>query len=464
MDSISVSADDSADRRPRAELLYVDDEPSNLALFRLQFEDYFEILTAASAEEGLRILREEPISVLLTDERMPGMSGIEMLSQVARHHPDVVRVIVSAYGDADRLLRAINVGQAHEYILKPWDQDDLHRCIERGLEMAQRRRVLSRRADLTQAYGDDLRACFDPARIVGDRSGLSDLLGVARKAARSDATVLIQGETGTGKELIARYIHENSPRASGPFVKVSCGALAEGVLESELFGHEKGAFTGAHRRRRGRFELAHGGTILLDEIGDISPSVQVALLRVLQERIIERVGGSPPIALDVRVLAATHRDLEDRVQQGAFRADLFYRVAVLPLVVPALRDRLMDIEPLVLHFIDKYAEPGRAAPTVEPDVIEALRAYSWPGNVRELENLVQRALVLSDGDRLDRSAFSFDLDALSQPNAREQARQVEKDRLQQLLLQCGGNCAEAARKLGIPRTTLVSRAKKFDLI
>jgi DNA-binding NtrC family response regulator len=443
-------------------VLYVDDEPDNLQLFRLQFQREVEVVTAPDAATALQILEERPIGLIFTDERMPRMSGIELLTAVVARWPETVRVIISAYTDSPRLLQAINRGRAHEYIVKPWDRAELSRCIARGLEVLARRRDLSARAALAESLSEDLRQGEDPEQLLVSASGLEATLRAAARAAQSDATVLLRGETGTGKELVARFIHEQSPRARGPFVRINCGALSEGVLESELFGHESGAFTGAGKLRRGRFEVAQGGTIFLDEIGDISAKLQVTLLRVLQERQIERVGGNHTIDVDVRVVAATHQKLEDRIAKGQFREDLFYRLNVIPIVLPPLRERPQDIPPLVKHFIAKHA--SGSAPPMDPEVITALQGYRWPGNVRELENLVQRALILGDGARLSLEDFRFQLDIPAPESWREEVERQEAQRLRTLLINHGGNCARAAREMGIPRTTLISQAKKHGLL
>jgi two-component system response regulator HydG len=278
--------------------------------------------------------------------------------------------------------------------------------------------------------------------------------------------VLITGETGTGKEVVARAIHDDSPRARAPFVRVNCGALADGVLESELFGHEAGAFTGALRTRRGRFELAHGGTIFLDEIGDLPARTQVALLRVLQEREIERVGGATPIKVDVRVIAATHRDLLGLIATNSFREDLYYRLNVIPIDVPPLRERRDDIAALVEHFVVKHAAQRSRVPRLHPDVVPRLREYDWPGNVRELENLVQRALVLAVNEWITVEDFCFTLPAPAPgpSDVREEARAHEAEALRKVIVAHGGNLSRAARAVGVPRTTLVSRAKRLGLV
>src|SRR5262249_21196043 len=286
--------------------------------------------TAKSGSEALDLLTREAVSVLLTDERMPGMSGIELLARTLERWPDVVRVIVSAYTDAARLLLAINRGHAHEYVVKPWEREELRACIERALAMAERRRDLSARAELCDLNESDLADSWRSGLLVTHNDAFLAMIDVARKAARSEAGVLITGETGTGKELVARLIHESSGRSRGPFVRVNCAALAEGVLESELFGHEQSAFTGASRATRGRFELAQDGRLFLDEVGDISAKTQVSLLRVLQEKEIERVGGNTTIRVNARIIGATHRNLARLVREGRFREDLYYRLNVVP--------------------------------------------------------------------------------------------------------------------------------------
>jgi DNA-binding NtrC family response regulator len=453
-------------------VLFVDDDIHNIELFRLQFENAFPLRTATSGEDALAILAREPIGALLADEQMPGMSGVDLLAQAVSRWPDTVRVIVSAYSDPPRLLRAINRGHAHEYIVKPWVKTELAACIERGLAIAGRRRALIARAEMSELHERDAGELYDTTHVVGEDSGLRDVIRLARRVALSDATLLITGETGTGKELIARLVHEASPRRSHPFVRVNCAALAEGVLESELFGHEQGAFTGALRLRKGRFELAHGGTIFLDEIGEISAKVQALLLRVLQEKEIERVGGSSTIWIDVRVLAATHRDLQQLVRAGRFREDLYYRLNVVPLHVPALRDRRADIRSLLQHFLIKHSPRSSGTMPVDPEVYASLEDYAWPGNVRELENLVQRALVLAQGPELTLEDFTFIPDDTTAARAsptdggsslRDDLKDEERRRILSALEACEGNQSRAAELLGMPRRTLVGRLRSYGV-
>jgi DNA-binding NtrC family response regulator len=452
---------------------YVDDEPDNLELFRLHFEHEFEILTASCAAEALELLATREIGVLLTDERMPGMSGIDLLACVVERWPDVIRIIVSAYSDGARLLGALNRGHAHEYIVKPWSRDELGGCVQRALEMSRRRRALSAKAELADALIESNTGSNAEAQLIGTRpgGGLRGVHDLIVRAAASDATVLVLGETGTGKELVARTLHRLSRRGAGPFLALNCAAVPEGLIESELFGHEQGAFTGAGKSRKGRFELAQGGTLFLDEIGDISARVQVALLRALQERTIERLGGTKSIPLDVRLVAATHRDLPLAIRDGTFREDLYYRLNVVPLHVPPLRARSQDLRELVEHFTKKWAHSAgmRRPPRLSSAVIEMLGTYTWPGNVRELENMVQRALVLCDKQEISVDDFTFacplaGLAAIPEPSVRELVQQSESRQLRELLLAHGGNISRAARSSGVPRTTLLSRAKKFGLL
>jgi len=289
-------------------VLFVDDEPGNIELFKMQFEGAFAVRTAAGGDEALAIMAREAIGVVLTDERMPGMTGVDLLARAVLRWPDTVRVIISAYSDSPRLLQAINRGHAHEYLVKPWDKAELAACMDRGLAIAERRRALVAQADMAELYARDTSEHYDTAHVVGEHGGLQDVVSLARRAAQADATLLITGETGTGKELVARLVHDASPRASHPFVRVNCAALAEGVLESELFGHEQGAFTGAHRLRRGRFELAHRGTIFLDEIGgSVPPNSGVLGAIALGSPDLGAVSSAAPVSTRV-----PRRDRRDR--------------------------------------------------------------------------------------------------------------------------------------------------------
>ena len=466
-------------------LLCVDDEPNNLRLLDLQLREHYNILTATNAEEALSIMADNAVGVVMSDERMPGMGGIELLSNLSQDYPAVGRIILSAYGEADRILRALNTGHAHEYILKPWKLDELRQTLGQAFHAYNRRKQLEASLERVEHIEEDLARAFDLGKIVGRDNGLKQVCDLAIRASKSDATCLIRGETGTGKELIARLIHESSPRKNGPFIQVNCASLSDTLLESELFGHEKGAFTGANRRRMGRFELADGGTIFLDEIGDITEKMQADLLRVLQEKYIERLGGEKPVAVDVRVIAATHQDLEEMVKAGSFREDLYYRLNVIPLFIPPLRSRREDISELLAFFIYKHNQERSKPIRVEDGVAEQLAHYDWPGNVREFENLVHRAVVLSDGETLSIDDFtmrffpkeSSEAPAKAEPApaeaepesrgrdaAKELSQSEQAEAINQAIQASGGNLSRAARMLDLPRSTLVNRAKKFGLI
>jgi transcriptional regulator with GAF, ATPase, and Fis domain len=352
--------------------------------------------------------------------------------------------------------------------VKPWRRAEVRRCLESWLTISKRRQDLTDKAVLANSLLDELQAPASPSNIIGQNGGLANVLKLATKVAKTDTSVLIRGETGTGKEVAARFIHDNSTRRDKPFIRVNCAALSETLLESELFGHEKGAFTGATNTRMGRFELANGGTIFLDEIGDISQKLQVMLLRVLQEREIERVGGVSTINVDVRIVAATNKDLESEVADSSFREDLFYRLNVFPIFLPPLRERLEDISDLLNWFLDKYQHLTNKKPVVGPGLVQALQSCDWPGNIREFENLVQRALVVCEGDTLEPDHFYFDFaptkPKVSTGNVKDQVKTKQYETMKACLEKYDGNCSKAARELGLARTTLMSRAKKLGLL
>lgn len=446
-------------------VLFIDDEPDNLALVRLHLEPRYQLVTATGAAEAFSALDSRAFAAVFSDERMPEMTGIELLEVVAERWPQTMRVIVSAYSDSSRLLSAINRAHVHQYLVKPCSSAVLQRTVDQCLQQYARLRSLSIKAEL----GEQLSHAASPSDrepMIGWSQGLAGVASRVRKIAASPAPVLLMGETGTGKEIIARTIHSLSERKSGPFLAVNCGAISENLVESELFGHERGAFTGAATTRKGKFELAAGGTLFLDEIGDISLRAQVALLRVLQERVLTRVGGNSEQRVDVRVVAATHRDLPAMVSAGTFREDLFYRLAVLPIAVPPLRERLCDLKSLVDHFVDKWlrTSPYARAPTVSEDLLRFLLSYRWPGNVRELENFVQRALTLCDGETLTVDDFTFREFPGTVESARSDAGERDRDELRALVASNGGNLSAAARSASVARSTLVSRLKKHGLL
>ena len=350
------------------------------------------MLVSHNGEEALGLLQEHPVDLLIADVVMRKVSGIDLLNYVRSHCAHLPVVMITAYGTIKTAVDAIKLG-AYDYLAKPFEIDEMKAVVDKAL--AGRTRPLDGGSARTGGGGKQRKADF--VGIAGRSEGWQQVITLAEKVARSRANVLLRGESGTGKEVIARAIHRNSPRRNQTFVAVCCASLSQDLLESELFGHEKGSFTGAHYQKPGRFELADGGTLFLDEIGEVPPHLQVKLLRVLQEREFERVGGTRPLQVDVRVIAATNKDLEEAVRAGTFREDLYYRLHVVQICLPPLRERTGDIPELIEHFLAKYnRENGKQLEQVAPDALKALLAYSWPGNVRELENLVERAVVLSD--------------------------------------------------------------------
>jgi DNA-binding NtrC family response regulator len=454
----------------RPVILYVDDESANLEVFRELIGDDFDVRTASSGTEALVVLEREPVAVLLTDQRMPGMSGVDLLKRTAEVDPTVVAVVITAYTDTELMLGAIRAGQLHDYLIKPWSAAQLRETIRGAVEEHHRRRRLADVVRDRLALEQQVLEHYDPSKIVGGDGGLRAVLETVRAAAASSSTVLIQGETGTGKELVARAIHALSGRRHRVLVKVDCAALAPTLVESELFGHRRGAFTGATQDRPGRFEQADGGTVFLDEVAELTVSMQARLLRVLQDGVVERLGGAGPTRVDVRVIAATARELPAAVAAGEFREDLYYRLCVVPILLPPLRQRTDDIPALVQHFLRKHGSGNRPW-TIAPAALEQLQRHDWPGNVRELENLVERAVVLGAGPRLsaaDLSPFSAPRPPSVAPrklrDVRAQARHREVRELRELLQREGGNVTAAARALGVARTTLHYRLRQLGLI
>jgi DNA-binding NtrC family response regulator len=464
-------------------VLVVDDEQDNLDAIRFNFGKSFQLLLAGSGEEALALARQHEVAVIVTDQRMPRMTGLELLKAARELRPDAVGIIVTAFTDVDVLIEAINLGRIYRYVTKPWDSKELRgilaHAIERFAILRENRRLQEQLSQYLGMLSTEAHGEFNFGAIVGDSPALREVLARVEQVAQTASTVLLRGETGTGKEMVARAIHINSARESKPFVKVNCAALATGVLESELFGHEKGAFTGAVARRLGRFELADGGTLFLDEVGDLPLDVQVKLLRVLQEREFERVGGAETIKVDVRVVSATHRDLEKQIADGAFREDLYYRLNVFPITLPPLRQRPSDIALLAEHFIQKYARTaGKTIRGLDAGAVAALSSYGWPGNVRELENVVERALILARGAELTAADLEFTrrptppgaAEAAAAPRAGDGARPLQ-ERLQEqeraaivsAIDLAHGNIAHAARALGINRSTLYYRLRKHGL-
>ncbi|MEZ4443722.1 MAG: sigma-54 dependent transcriptional regulator [Polyangiaceae bacterium] len=434
-------------------VLVVDDEAANvMSLERIFKREGFRVLTASGAKEALALARNHRVSVLLTDLMMPGVSGLELLKAMKQVLPDTEVVMMTAYGTVETAVQAMREG-AYDFVEKPLKRMTIVKTVRKA---AERQSLLAENRSLRQEIKN-----LTTREIVGSSPALRRVLDVANQAAPSSATVLVLGESGTGKELLARYIHDRSTRADGPFVAVNCSAIPETILEAELFGHERGAFTGAHERREGRFAKAAGGTLFLDEIGELSPSVQVKLLRVLQEGEYEPVGGDTVVA-DVRIVAATNRDLEAEVAAGTFREDLYYRLNVIAITAPPLRQRREDIPLLVDHFLGLYcAKNGRARLTAPRAVLQALSDYRWRGNVRELENVIERAAVLCRGDKLDlddlpetiRESTAQEPNALT-INVGTPLDEVERRLIRETLRHAGGDKSVAAQMLGISARTI----------
>lgn len=447
-------------------ILIVDDEPDILSILdALLSKKGFTIKTINNGDKALTYLKRDDFDVVLTDIRMPGLNGIELLSKIKEIAPDTAVIVMTGYGTIESAVNAIKKG-AYDYITKPIDNEYLLLIIERILDF----KKLQFRSRHLQ---NQLESRYHFNKIIGKSPQMQTIFELIKDVACTHSTVLIQGEHGTGKELIANAIHYNSPRRDKNMIRVNCAVLAEHLLESELFGHVKGAFTSAFRDRAGRFELANSGTLFLDEIGDISPNLQVKLLRVLQEGEFERVGGSETIKVDVRIIAATNKNLKQAIKNKEFREDLYYRLNVIPIEAPPLRDRIEDIPLLVDHFINKYnKENGKNIKGFTPEAFELLMSYDWPGNVRELENLIERAIVLSKNHYIDEKSLSYlnikddkksPLQMLEKYPLPEVMNRIEKEIIAKILIQCNKNKSLAARKLGIHRSTFLSKLAKYEI-
>lgn len=431
-----------------------------------------EPLTAGGGEGGLALYEEHAPKLVVTDLKMDEVDGMEVLREVTDRDESAMVMIVTAFGSIEKAVDAMKAG-AFDFIPKPFPPELLRTKIDKALDVLEDRKENERLESENEMLRRDAGADTE-VEIVGESEPIGEIFERIEKVAPTDSTVYIHGESGTGKELIARALHNNSHRAEGPFVKVNCASLAESLLESELFGHEKGAFTGAHKRKLGRFELADGGTIFLDEIGDVSPNIQLKLLRVLQEHEIERVGGEQTVSVDVRVITATNKDIKQEVEEGDFREDLFFRLHIIPIEVPPLRERKEDIPLLVDHFLERLAPRTRAdVDGVAPDVIEALKAYDWPGNVRELENSIEHAMVFSENDQIELSDLppavtgrSRD-DLLEIPDEDRSLPEILEDLEQQLIVrafrEADGVKTETARKLGIKTSALYYKLEKYEI-
>jgi len=446
-------------------ILIVDDEKNYLVVLEaLLSPEGYEIMTSDKAQEALRLIQECDIDLVLTDMKMPGMTGMELLEEAKKIKPEVPVIMMTAYGTIEMAVEAMKK-HAYDYITKPFQNEELKLTIHKALENY---RLVKENRRLSEALSER----FGYRNIVGKSKPMLKVYDLIGKVAQSKASVLITGPSGTGKELIAKAIHYESPRKDRPFVSVNCGALAETLLESELFGHEKGAFTGAIAMKKGRFELADGGTLFLDEIGDMPPPLQVKLLRVLQEMEFERVGGTKTIKVDVRVLSASNRNLKDDVAAGVFREDLIYRLNVIHIEVPPLRERMEDIRLLVTHFIEKYGNGRKIELT--PQAWEALYTHTWPGNVRELENVIERAVVLNSEGLIDlkdlpveftKAKGDLDVDRFIPPDALLQStlEEIEEKLVRRALKRSGNVQSHAAERLGITKSLIQHKMKKYNI-
>jgi len=445
-------------------ILVVDDEQVHRYMLCSMFREWgWKCVEADDGRTAVEAVEKSAYDAVLMDVRMAKMDGIEAFSRIHALQPALPVVIMTAYSSVDDAVEAMKHG-AHDYLTKPLDFDRLRLTLTRALDHHQ---VEEKRQ---QVQAQESKGQLANSSIIGNSPPMQELLEMISYVAATEATVLITGESGTGKELVAAELHKNSDRHNGPFVKVNCAALAETLLESELFGHEKGAFTGADRRREGRFVQANGGTLFLDEIGETTHAMQVKLLRVLQEHELQRVGGEETIKVDVRILAATNRDLAAEVKAGNFREDLYYRLNVVTLSVPPLRERTGDIPLLVAHFVRKFAEKNRrTVEAVTPRCMELLVRYGWPGNVRELENAIERGVILMRGDQLTEKSLPLPIQKQEESGSgagggvpAASLHEAERLLILQTLEETGGNKSEAARRLGITRKTLQNKLQRYD--
>ncbi|HZU29086.1 MAG TPA: sigma-54 dependent transcriptional regulator [Bryobacteraceae bacterium] len=438
----------------KGRILIVDDEQVvRDSLDRIFVDEGFEVRAVGSGRAALEGLTAGAFDVALIDIRMPGMDGMELQEHLRQADPDLLIVIMTGYASVETAVQGLKNG-AWDYIVKPVDPDELLHLVNRAVEHRGARREVAR-------LRENLQEIFPKTVLVGRSPAMKRVIELVEMVAPTEATVLISGESGTGKEVVARAIHAASPRRHMPMVVIHCGALTESLLESELFGHERGAFTGAQFRRRGKFEVADGGTVFLDEISDISLRTQTDLLRVLQEKEIVRVGGAQQVKVDFRCIAATNKSLEELVKAGAFRPDLYYRLHVFVIDMPPLRERREDIPLLLDYFLHKFCEAtNRDVPRVAPAVVDTLVAHDWPGNVRELENAVERALVLGRNGEIGPGHFSLGMRG-EPATAGRTLEDVERAHIERVIQECDGNLSRAARVLDIDRTTLYHKLKKY---
>ncbi len=465
-------------------ILYIDDEPNNLLVFEALLCDRFQVFTANNTMEASQLLASEPIAVVITDHRMPDETGLDFIVRIQPEYPDVVFMILSGFADFEITIRAINSGHVYRFMQKPWLEQELIIDINNALEKCnftkKNKQLLvdleTQNAELKQLkqlleeensyLKTEIKTVKNFDFIISEDEAMLQILEKIEQIAESEAPVLILGETGTGKELIARAVHDISNRSTAPFICVNCAAIPETLFESELFGHEKGAFTGAIATKKGKFELAQNGTLFLDEIGELPLNMQAKLLRAIQEKSIERVGGSHLINLNIRIVAATNVNLEAKVADKSFRSDLFYRLNVFPIDLPPLRKRINDIPILLNFFLIKYNKKyHRQIKMVSNKTISLLKNYEWPGNIRELENIIERAVITAK-DNILSIEYLVPRGSYESDKASEKMEDVERNHITQILDKCSWKVSGtdgASERLGLNRTTLLSRMKKLNI-
>jgi DNA-binding NtrC family response regulator len=448
-----------------ATILIIEDEAKMRRLLELNLgEDGFKTVSAPDAETGLRLLASEQVDLVLTDLKLPGMSGLELLQAVKRQNAALPVVVMTAFGSVETAVEAMKAG-ATDYVLKPFSLAEMRMVVHKELDVS---RLREENRSLREALGEK----YSHPNIVAGSAKMQEVLAIVERVAPTNSTVLLGGESGVGKDLIARVIHEKSRRASGPFIKINSTAIPENLLESELFGYEKGAFTGASTSKPGKFELADKGTLFLDEIGDVPPATQVKLLRVLQEREFERLGGTRTVKVDVRLVAATNRDLRAALEEGTFREDLYYRLNVVPIDLPPLREHKEDIPDLTNLFLGKFCrDSGRPVTTISPEATNLLLSHHWPGNIRELQNVIERACALAKTSRLEPGDIHIDSSPRNKATTSGEGflpagmtlDQWEDDMIREALKRAGGNKSQAARLLGLSRNALRYRLSKIGI-
>jgi DNA-binding NtrC family response regulator len=436
-------------------ILIVDDEDSvRDSLYNWFIEDGFRVECAENAKKALTILESDQFDIILADIKMPGMDGLEMLRRIKSIKPDSIVIVMTAFATVDTAVKALKDG-AYDYVTKPFDPDDLTHLIRNATKLISL-------ADENETLKKKVISLENVEDLIGNSEAMKEMLREVESVAPTNSSVIITGESGTGKELVARAIHANSPRKFFPFVSVHCGALTESLLESELFGHEKGAFTGAMYNRKGRFEMADSGSIFLDEIATISTKMQVELLRVLESKTFMRVGGNKEISSDFRVICATNKDLKSMVEKGTFREDLFYRLNVVNIHIPPLRERLTDIPLLVDYFIRKYCTSMNRPPvSIDPAALKRLQEFNFPGNIRELENMIERAIVVGDGKKIGLKDLPLEKTTIT--NSTESLDDFEASFILTILNKYNWNISRSAKALKVDRVTLYHKIKKYDL-